>query len=119
MKHNVLKIDCWIVAVSLLVMMRMGARAADSPQPAKKISLATNEVSMDDLVAEITSNNPELGFYRSEIAAAKGERRTAGTFPNPDLSGTLGGKRVNGSSLAGTLCSRLMKRRAPGNVPAR
>lgn len=51
-------------------------------------------MTMDALVAEVLEHNPELGFYRAEIAAATGERQTAGGFANPDVSGTLGNKRV-------------------------
>jgi hypothetical protein len=29
------------------------------------------------MVADVLGNNPELNFYRAEIAATKGERRTA------------------------------------------
>ena len=52
------------------------AAAAVSPESTTKVSAAlTNEVSIDDLVAEILMDNPELGFYRAEIAAARGERQ--------------------------------------------
>src|SRR5437899_3057382 len=94
MKQRFLKIEFWIVAAVLVGMAGRSARAAE-------LSGATNEVAIDDLAAEITRSNPELGFYRAEIAAAKGERRTAGTLANPELSGALGGKRVEGASLAG------------------
>ena len=56
----------------------------------------TNQLSLDALVAEVLAHNPELNFYRAEIAAAKGERRTAGTRANPEVSATLGNKRVSG-----------------------
>src|SRR5258706_5490896 len=102
MKRNVLKFDFWILAAFWLVMTGMDAKSADlASAMTNSSSVATNEVSIDDLVAEITKSNSELGFYRAEIAAAKGERRTAGTLANPELSGTLGGKRVDGASLAG------------------
>lgn len=58
-------------------------------------AIATAEpVSLDDLVTEIATRNPEVQFYESEIAAARGGRVTAGTWANPELSGELGHKRV-------------------------
>src|SRR3954469_3094308 len=119
MKDRVLKIDYWIAAASLLA-MAWCAVAADSPESATKVSAATtNHVSIDDLVAEILTNNPELGFYRAEIAAAKGERRTAGTLGNPELSGTLGDKRVSGASLAGEGVVWSLSVRQPFDWPGR
>jgi len=59
-------------------------------------STVTNQVSLDALVSDVLAHNPELNFYRAEIAAAKGERRTAGTLANPEVSATLGNKRVSG-----------------------
>ena len=44
--------------------------------------------------------NPELNFYRAEIAAAQGERRTAGTWANPELTTTLGQKQVRSGGLS-------------------
>lgn len=55
--------------------------AAESP-PA---STNAPSVALDVLVAEVLEHNPELNFYRAEIAAAKGERRTAATWANPEL----------------------------------
>jgi cobalt-zinc-cadmium efflux system outer membrane protein len=60
---------------------------------AETASVATNEVTFDALVQEALEKNPELNFYRAEIAAAKGERRTAGTIANPELSSQVGAKR--------------------------
>jgi cobalt-zinc-cadmium efflux system outer membrane protein len=74
------------VCVALLV---ASARAAES-------AATTNQVSLDALVADALEHNPELNFYRAEIAAIKGERRTAGTLANPEVSATLGNKRVSG-----------------------
>ena len=49
---------------------------------------------LDALVAEVLDRNPELAFYRAEIAAAKGEQRTAKSLPNPELTTSLGAKRA-------------------------
>jgi cobalt-zinc-cadmium efflux system outer membrane protein len=64
---------------------------------------ATNEVILNALVNHALANNPELNFYRAEIAAAKGERRSAGAWENPEAEFSLGGKRATerGGNLAG------------------
>ena len=62
---------------------------------------ATKEVfvSVDALVAEALQKNPESKFYEAEIAAARAGRRTAGKFPNPELSGSAGQKSVRSGDL--------------------
>lgn len=55
---------------------------------------AGNLSSLDALVTEAWARNPEAKVYRSEIAATKGERRTAGEWQNPEVSGDLGAKIV-------------------------
>ena len=55
---------------------------------------------LDALVAEALEKNPELRFYQAEIAAAKGGRKTAGKWPNPEVSGSAGQKSVRGSGLS-------------------
>src|ERR671931_690088 len=55
---------------------------------------AGETVSLDALVAEAWMRNPEANVYRAEIAAAKGERRTAGEWPNPEASTEAGAKIV-------------------------
>ena len=57
--------------------------------------------SLEGFVAEVLARNPEVKFYESEIAAARGERRTAGALANPELNGDVGQKRA--SDAAGTL----------------
>ena len=53
-------------------------------------------VSLDKLVTQALAENPELKFYEVEIAVAKGERKAAGTWANPEISGEVGRKRVRG-----------------------
>lgn len=53
-------------------------------------------VTLDALVAQALAENPELKFYEAEIAAAKGERKAAGAWTNPEIAGELGRKRVRG-----------------------
>ncbi len=63
-------------------------------------------VTLDSLVAQALAENPELKFYEAEIAAAKGERRAAGAWANPELSTEAGRKRVRGDiSAEGTAWS--------------
>ena len=57
-------------------------------------------ISLDALVAQALAENPELKFYEAEIAAAKGERTTAGAWANPEISGEVGRKRVRGDVAA-------------------
>ena len=76
-----------ICLVLLSVLSVSSARAAESPPAAAPLTL-------DALVAEVLDKNPELAFYRAEIAAAKGEQRTAKTLPNPELTTSLGAKRA-------------------------
>src|SRR4029077_3891797 len=58
-------------------------------------SAAAKPRSIASLVEEAYLKNPELHFYEQEIAVAQGDRRTAGTWPNPDLSGQIGAKVYN------------------------
>lgn len=53
---------------------------------------------LDQLVAEIARNNPELKFYEAEIAVAKAGRRSAGALADPELSLDAGRKRVRDAS---------------------
>src|SRR6059058_1048528 len=54
---------------------------------------ASEATSLDGLVAEALARNPELNVYSAEIAAAKGGRRTAGEWQNPEAS-TEGGAKI-------------------------
>ena len=80
--------------------------AVSSALPAAAEPETASSVSIEELVSEALANNPELAFYRAEIAAAKSDRRTAGTRPNPDAEFELGRKRstprFGGSSEEGT-----------------
>src|SRR5213595_1195728 len=58
-----------------------------------RIALAGEPTSLDALVTEALARNPELNVYSSQIAAAKGERRTAGEWQNPEAS-TEGGAKI-------------------------
>src|SRR5437763_1151001 len=56
---------------------------------------AAEPVALEALVTETLTKNPELKFYEAEIAAARGERVTAGAWANPQLSAELGHKAVD------------------------
>ena len=60
----------------------------------------TNQVTLDALVSEALEKNPEVKFYQGEIVAAKAGRKTAGQLGNPELSTTLGQKRISSGSFA-------------------
>ncbi|WCJ60172.1 TolC family protein [Fontisphaera persica] len=63
--------------------------------PATALAAATNPVvQVEQLVEEILQRNPELDFYRAEIAAAKAGQRTARQWSNPEFTAELGSKRV-------------------------
>ncbi len=65
-------------------------------------SYGAPETTIDALVAEALARNPELNFYIAEIAAARGERRTAAQWSYPELSTNIGGihyNDLNGNSL--------------------
>jgi cobalt-zinc-cadmium efflux system outer membrane protein len=57
-------------------------------------------IALEALVADVQEHNPELNFYRAEIAVAKGERRTATTWANPELSTSVGQKHVTADGLS-------------------
>ncbi len=62
------------------------------------------ELTLPAAIAQALAENPELKFYEAEVAAAKGGRKAAGTWANPELSTELGRKRVRGDiSAEGTV----------------
>jgi cobalt-zinc-cadmium efflux system outer membrane protein len=58
-------------------------------------SYGASDATIDALVTDALSRNPELNFFVAEIAAARGERRTAGQWSYPELSTNLGGIHYN------------------------
>lgn len=52
---------------------------------------------IDALVQQALANNAELHYYEAEVAAAKGQRRQAGLWKNPEVSGEYGTRRITGS----------------------
>lgn len=69
------------------------ARPSSAAEPqATRADIASTTV--EALIADVLEHNPELAFYRAEIAAAGGERQTAGATANPEVAAGLGQKRV-------------------------
>jgi cobalt-zinc-cadmium efflux system outer membrane protein len=78
-----------IPVLGLLVSFSAAAMAAEKAGP----------VAIETLVSQALAENPEIRFYEAEIAAAKGARRKAGEWRNPEISGELGAKRTVGDGL--------------------
>ena len=101
MKPNSFKLRCgrWCIVVWLT-----GLGGAPRPaNGAEAAPAATNAppTTLDALVADVLERNPELNFYRAEIGAVKGERRSAAAWANPELSASAGSKRVTDGSFVG------------------
>ena len=94
-------------------------RAADS----SNVSASLEQMTIDQVVADVLERNPEVNFYSAEIAAAKGEVRTAATWVNPELSATVGDKRVSSDGLAAEGIAWSVSVRQtfewPGRIPLR
>ncbi len=68
-------------------MLATSMRAQSTPEPSAPVSVQA-------IVGDIIAKNPELAFYDAEIEAAKAGRKAAGTRENPELSLSVGRKRV-------------------------
>ncbi len=84
--------NCRMTLLAAMICTAHSSRAADASTP------STNAVTIEFLVAEALEKNPELKFYRAEIAAAKANRKTASKLSNPELSAQFGQKRAHDSS---------------------
>jgi cobalt-zinc-cadmium efflux system outer membrane protein len=71
--------------------------AAENESASASPNTNVPSLSLETLVSEALEKNPEIRFYQAEIAAAKAGRKTAGLWPNPEVSGSGGQKRVSGS----------------------
>ncbi len=114
-----------ISAVMLIAALRAyQADAAERPaSDSTKVTAATNQMALDAVVADVLEHNPELNFYSAEIAATKGQARTAATWSNPDLSTTIGDKQVTGGGLSAEGIAWSVSVRQtfewPGRIPLR
>jgi cobalt-zinc-cadmium efflux system outer membrane protein len=95
------------------------SHAADPPSANSKAP----SIALEALVTDVLEHNPELNFYRAEISAAKGERRTAATWANPELSTSIGQKQVSSGGLSdeGVAWSVSVRQTVewPGRIPLR
>jgi cobalt-zinc-cadmium efflux system outer membrane protein len=82
-----------------MVLVGGAARGAETNDAPLAVT-ATNATTLHALVAEALARNSELKFYEAEILAAKGGRKTAGLFANPEMSGGVGNKTVRGGGLS-------------------
>ncbi|MGE0682517.1 MAG: TolC family protein [Candidatus Binatia bacterium] len=127
MKFNVLVKLCCAAAVAALAVSSTTFHADGSEEPGSDSTKTTvapmNQLTLDALVADVLRHNPEVNFYSAEISAAKGEARTAATWKNPELSTTVGDKRVAGDGLATEGVTWLVSIRQtfewPGRIPLR
>lgn len=99
MNRVIVQLSCqrWLFAVVTTGLSVLHVSNAAASPPA---NTNASTVAPDALVADVLEHNPELNFYRAEIAAAKGERRTAATWANPEVSTTVGQKQVRGGGLS-------------------
>ncbi len=109
--------------VSIGAMLIGDSHGAERTKRAINASAPVVQVTLDQAIADVLEHNPELNFYSAEIAAAKGEARTAAAWANPELSTTVGDKRVTGGGLAaeGLAWSVSVRQTIewPGRIPLR
>lgn len=75
-------------AASIFTMGLIIAQVYAEPEPVS--------ITIDGLVTQALAANPELKFYKAEIAVAKSARSTAGRLSNPQLDLDLGFKKLRG-----------------------
>src|SRR5262245_10449751 len=85
--------------IACLVSVMVAVWSAASPAYGAELPSDPGKSSLETIVADVIGHNPELAFYEAEIAAARAERRTAGTLANSELSTTVGNKHVNAGGL--------------------
>ncbi len=126
MKSNLLLKLCCAIFVAVLAASPATFPADGAERPGSssaRASAPTQQMTLEAVVADVLEHNPEVNFYSAEIAAAKGEARTAGTWANPELSTTIGDKRVAGDGLAAEGVTWLVSIRQtfewPGRIPLR
>ena len=110
------------LGLCLVAVLTRSVVAAEKDSPPSPSTNAV-PVALEALVVDVVEHNPELNFYRAEIAAAKGERRTAATWANPEVATTLGQKSVRGGGLSaeGVAWSVSVQQTIewPGRIPLR
>ncbi|NOT53809.1 MAG: TolC family protein [Deltaproteobacteria bacterium] len=128
MKFNVLLKLCCTISVAVLAASSTtfqadGAETERSVSDSAKATSPMPQMTLEAVVTDVLEHNREVNFYSAEIAAAKGETRTAETWKNPELSTTIGDKRVAGDGLATEGVTWLVSIRQtfewPGRIPLR
>src|SRR5918992_908562 len=119
-----LKLCCLIsILVFPISSIPLAAEGKGPASPATTAPTSTKQMTLEAVVAEVLNHNPEVSFYNTEIAAARGEARTAAAWTNPELSTTIGSKRVTSRSLAqeGVAWSVSLRQTFewPGRIPLR
>lgn len=91
-----------IIIVLFLAALAVKAGSAHESVPAGKSAVPAAH-SFEALEREVLENNPELRVYEAEVRAARGLRRTAGLWNNPELSSTIAHKNIDsdGASRSG------------------
>jgi cobalt-zinc-cadmium efflux system outer membrane protein len=99
MKRKSLKFHILVITAAFAAFDPLRATEAEiATAVAANLPVTTNQMTLDVLVQEALEKNPELNFYRAEIAAARGGRKSAGAWANPDVSAEIGQKRASDSS---------------------
>ena len=122
-----LRYELYYIISAVMLIAALRAYQADAAErtasDSTKVTAATNQMALDAVLADVLEHNPELNFYSAEIAAAKGQARTAATWANPDLSTTIGDKQVTGGGLSaeGVAWSVSVRQTFewPGRIPLR
>ncbi len=110
------------LGLCLVAVFARSAVAAETDSPPSPPTNAV-PVALEALVVDVVEHNPELNYFRAEVAAAHGERRTASTWANPEVATTLGQKSVRGGGLSaeGVAWSVSVQQTIewPGRIPLR
>lgn len=85
-----------LIVFSVITMITTGTKYSFGEETSPVTS--QSKQSFQALIEEVLENNPELKFYEAEINAAKGLRKTAGLWNNPEISGAVGQKRASSDS---------------------
>ncbi len=96
MNQNLFGPSCSLQLVAVLLTVLCGTSPLSSAAESSPLNTNAQLATLEALVADVLEHNPELNFYRAELAVARGERRTAGALANPEVSATLGNKHVSG-----------------------
>lgn len=139
MKKHLLsrQLPCLLMIAFILVIQAENAQSAGSARSEQDHELAEKGAPhtnfkvaeflplFDALAQEALEKNPELKFYEVEIEAAKGNRKTAGVWENPEVSGSLGRKQAwneegdsTGKGMAGEI-SLMQSFEWPGRIRLR